>query len=76
MQNLPPNLDNEITKLHKFVITAWKNHFYSLSNIENMDEITIILISSNNRTVGKKGVKTIQMRSTSNWGEKRILHWC
>ena len=58
------DLDQKVTNFHKFVIGMRQKYNFPLSNIGNMDETPMNFDMISNRTVERKGVKTVQLRST------------
>ena len=65
-QKLPNHLEEKITEFHKFILKQRKQCDFELGQIGNMDETPMCFDLPGNRTIDKKGAKSILIRTTGN----------
>lgn len=63
-QKMPENYEQKVLEFHCFVIQCWKTHQFELGQIANMDEVPLQFDVPSNRTVVKKGVKTVTVKTS------------
>lgn len=63
-QKLPADLEHKILNFQRYVIRARQRHDYPLALIGNMDETPVYFDLPGNRTVNKRGDKTVFVRTT------------
>ena len=63
-QKLPRDLEEKITRFHRFIIKTRKNSDYRLEHIGNMDETPMTFDMPSNMTVDKLGAKTVMIKTT------------
>ncbi|CAI5770390.1 pogo transposable element with KRAB domain [Podarcis lilfordi] len=63
-QKMPEEYESKILSFHKFVIDARKRNGFEIGQIGNMDEVPLTFDVPSNRTVDRKGAKTIAVKTS------------
>jgi len=63
-QKMPQEYEQKIIEFHRFVIRARNETNFELGQIANMDEVPLTFDVPSTRTVDKKGVQTVTVKTT------------